>query len=307
MYQARFPNTELRAIMESQPEDYFPRMLEELTNVSKSLANVRLQYWRDGLKQGSLSVPAETSPDKARGPKLILLSAPESRMAAVAFTTESLHEYRQRMLKRQRAVSSGRDKEVRSLRVIQEPDHTIEILQVLNPEDSRDAHMRARREQTDRLRLENWHMVTDAAIKGGGGLQTMVHTFYRILRTIPTDPRCYVGRTTKDVRTRIALHCDLMGTKQYASHQIMTDGQWTYEVLCAFRLPSVREANEIEARLIARYPQAVNLEYTVRRANVIGTERDPYYGMDINDVAVALGGEVVTPIAPLAAAERTSE
>jgi len=298
----------INEIIASQPEDYYPQLVEELHDVTATLANVRLQVRRQEMATvGVVTNAVETRPDHVRGPKLILLSAPGQRLAAVTLTIESLHEFKLRMRWRQRAVADGRDKDARNLRVVEEPDHTIEILEVLRPEDGKEAHLRARRAHADRLRSSGWTLVTDSPADGDDSMTNAVHSFYRILRTISTDLRCYVGRTTQVVRNRIALHTEKMATGDYASHQIMRDGQWTYEVLGAFRLPSTREANEIEARLIARYPQAVNLEFASRRANVIGTERDPYYGMDINDVAVALGGEVVTPIAPLAAAERTSE
>jgi hypothetical protein len=287
-----FAKNNLWAVMMSQPEDYFPRLLEEMTNVSKSRANVRLQYWRNELKKGPLAAPEESSPDRARGPKLLLLSAPDQRMATVVFTNESLHEFKQRMLHRQRTATSGRDKDVRILRVLQEPDHRIEILEVLRPEDSRAHYMGALRAQTDRLRSKQWNTLTDGKVQH----------FYRILRTDPNDPRCYVGRTTQEVAVRIASHHEKLNSQEYVSHEIMADGQCTYETLGSFRLPSTLEANKIEARLIARYPHVVNRDYALQRTHVIGTHRDPFYGMDINDIAVALGGIVVKPVEPLAGA-----
>jgi len=268
MHQDRLGRADVAAsvlgkILRAQPLTYTPVVLEELSNVKRSYANSRTMHFRR--LHGTTGAAARTQQGEFDH-KLVAFKHDATKIMYLQMTREPLQDAIQRMHSRVRAYFNRTDKYVRAVPVIVEPDHYVEVLRTFPKTAVTHELSRAKENAVRTFRRDGWRVLNVEEPRPEGRRR---YRFYRIFRTVEGDDRCYIGRTTNELPTRIGQHVNEVATRKFSSWHIVADGQFSYEELACKEFDTVSEANAYEAALMDRFPRAINREHASLRGVVV--------------------------------------
>jgi hypothetical protein len=254
--------TALTIILKAQPESYMPEVLEELTNVTRSYANSRVMHFK---REFACTAGAQVK-QLEYDPKLVAFKHDAKKTIYLHLTREPMKDMIQRMHGRVRAFLNRTDKYVRALPVIMESDHYVEVVATWPKTTSPIVLSRAKESEIRKMRRAGWIVLN---VDNPREERRTLYRFYRIFRTVMGDRRCYIGRTTNAVATRIEQHVNEMASKKFSSWEIIHDGRFSFEEIACKEFDTVKEANAYEAALMDRYPDAVNREHQSLRGIMV--------------------------------------
>jgi tetratricopeptide (TPR) repeat protein len=291
----------LRTILVDAPADYTPRLLETLREVSHEETLRCLEIHRNAelrarAPEAEDAAPAAADPLRAYGMKLVAVRSAASKWVFCARTKESLIDFRRRMEGRMRSFMAATDKFNRAFHVMMHPDHVFEVVAEFGDSASLKTINDSRRRYLDDLQRAGYTVANDIRLEKNY-TDFVLYLYYLMTRNDPADERCYVGRTTQSIEKRIAMHFQKRNEDEYASNDIVRDGEFNYRVIAAYLMPDPTSSKEIEARIMEQYPTNVNREFQVMRARMrSGAGRRD--SMTIDDAVLDLGGTVVMPFVP---------